>query len=186
MSSRDNESSRKLKPPSEIEASLKLRMNGKDEEKQEKAEEPVIVETRERKLVKVQKVSRQENKSIVAGKRFEIHKETSRGFLQSFFLYYTSSAVAPALNLQLDLGKYGAFTVNFEEYFNAGMVLAHSAQDFWISKKDDSAKKYGIAMTPSIPIEFDSLRIIVNNDNSDDITVVIAQTKFYIEIEEEV
>ena len=86
-----------------------------------------------------------------------------------------------SVNIHLDLGKHGAFTIEFNEYFDAGIVSPHLAQDFWVSKKDDTAKKYGLALTPSQPIEFNGLRLVLTNKNSGSLTVSLAQLKFYVE-----
>ena len=175
-------------PPKEVEVSAKIRINGekkKDQkdQKDQKEAQPVEIVTRK---IQIQKVSRQENKTIAAGRRFEVHKETADGFLQSFFLYWSGTNSVPNIDIQLDLGKHGSFTVNYEEYFNAGLIAPHSAQDFWIAKKDDTGKNYCIAMTPAVPIKFDGLRVIIENKNDNALTVGIIQVKFYIEIEEEV
>lgn len=164
-------------PPKEIEVSAKIRVNGKrkNDQKQEEEEiQPLEVRTH-----KSHEIARQENKEIPAGRRFEVLKVQSDGFLQSLIIAWNSSATVPIVNIQLNLGRNGAFNVDFDEYFEAGLDTPHSAQDFWISKRDDTNFKYAIVMTPSFPIEFNGLRIIITNKNTTSLTVSLAQLKYY-------
>lgn len=135
-----------------------------------------------KKMIKVQKVSRQENKAITASKRCLLLRVAEAGFLQSLIISWHGDSIVSNINFHLDLGKHGSFHVNSIEYFEAGIVSPHSAQDFWVSKKDDTAHKYAIALTPEIPIEFDELRLVMTNKNNDALTVNLAQIKFYTEI----
>ena len=166
--------------PKEAELSVKLTLDGKEEEKPiEEQKEPTKIT-----IIRSQEISRQENKEVPAGRRIEVLKVRKDGFLQSLVVAWNGASTVPDTNIQLDLGKQGAFNVDFEEYYESGLDVNHSAQDFWVSKRDDTNKKYAIAMTPAIPIEFNGLRIIITNKNTTTLTVSLAQLKYFRVIEQ--
>ena len=156
----------------------------KEEKKEEKAEEKrveEIVNTTERVLN--QQLAKQENKTISAGKEIKAIELKGSGFIQSLIIRWShASQDVSDITIQLDLGRHGSYTADFNEYYTSGLTLPHSAQDFWVSQKDDTNYKYALTLAPAIPLEYkDGVRVNFKNTTALPITLEIARIKFYTE-----
>lgn len=151
------------------------------EKKEEKRAEPLPIVVRPKLSPIHQQISKQGNKTITGGKEEVILKLKGSGFIQTIIIRWShGSQDVSNITLQLDLGADGSITVDFNEYYLAGITTPHSAQDFWISEKDDSSYIYAMALTPAIPLRYrDYMRVHLKNNNTAPITLDSARVKYY-------
>lgn len=154
----------------------------KDKKEDDKAEEKrVEVKAVQTERVLNHQLAKQGNKTINAGEEKKAIELKGSGFIQSIIIRWShASQDVSNITIQLDLGRNGSFTADFNEYYTSGIITSHFAQDFWVSQKDDANHKYALALTPAQPLEFtDGIRMNLKNNTAYAITLEIARIKFY-------
>ena len=127
-----------------------------------------------------QQVVKQEKRTLGAGVEKYVITQKGDGFVQTILIHWShTSQNVSDVTVQLDLGRHGSYTVDFNEYFDVGLYFPSSAQEFWICRKNDATYQYGITMTPAVPVQFtDNMKINMTNNTDYDITLDLVKVKF--------